>query len=573
MFSVLTPLSPPRCRGLLLPLLTMALFCLAGGSVQAQWQSESYSLKPGWNAIWLPLDVSHAAMEDLVPASVEEVWRWNANVAGTFSTNPDVSDVQWSVWRRGDPAGTTFGSMDPNYAYLIRVTTGTSPFFWSVKGKPVTPRYDWTSTGVNLVGFPMETPGSSTLRNLSRFFNYDPVLKQGPSTLFYNGGELSSVAPKNPLVIGNPNSYPVLRYQAYWVEAMSFTEYYGPLKIETSAAQGLRFGAETVSLSVRIKNVAVNSTGTQSVNVTLTPLASETPPAGQTAAAGGVPLRLRGDLDLNTGLYAYENVTGPLMRTLVPGEEREFIFTVDRSSLSNVEGTKYESLLSITDSLSLTRIVLPVTAESSSRSGLWVGAAVLNQVDFVEGNAATSKGAPATFPLRLILHSATGGTVRLLQQAYTGLQAGEDVVSDKETGFTAPAKAAARLSSAHFPLKLNQSGTGVLGLSGSVTFSVPLDYRASDNPFVHSYHPDHDNLDERFQSQLPAGRESNNITRSITLTFEGSNPSGFDPTWGSTSLGGTYTETITGLRAVPLTSSGRFQIQRASRAATFVTLP
>lgn len=563
----------PRCHGLIRLLAAVAACCLTATSLQAQWQTETYSLKAGWNAVWLPLDVSHATMEEVVPASVEEVWRWNANVAGTFNGVPNQTDLQWSVWRRGDPAGTTFGLMDPNYAYLIRVTTGTANFFWSVKGKPVTPRYDWTSTGVNLVGFPMETPGSSSLRNLTRFYNYDPVLKQLPTTLFYNGGELSSVAPKNPLAIGNPNSYQVLRHQAYWVQATSFTEYYGPLKIETSAAQGLRFGPETVSLSVRIKNVAVNSTNTQSVNVVITPQSSEAPPTGEAALAGPVPLRLRGDLDLNTGLYAYESVTGPLTRTLAPGEERELIFTVDRSSLSNVAGEKYESLLSITDSLNLTRIVLPVTAESTSRTGLWVGAAVLNQVDFVEGNASTAQGAPATFPLRLLLHSNAAGSVRLLQQAYTGLQAGADVVSDKENGFTAPAKAEARLSSAHFPKRLNTVGTGTLGLTSSLSFSVPLSFNAADNPFVHAYHPDHDNMDERFTAQLPAGRESNDVTRSITLTFESSNLSGFDPTWGSTSLGGTYTETITGLRAVPLVSTGRFLIQRVSQAATFVTTP
>jgi hypothetical protein len=198
---------------------------------------------------------------------------------------------------------------------------------------------------------------------------------------------------------------------------------------------------------------------------------------------------------------------------------------------------------------------------------------VLDKVEFIEGGTVMSKSTPAPYPLRLLLHSSTDGTVRLLQQAYIGAQGGVDVVSDKETGFTAPAKAESRLSSSHFPLRLKQSGTGVLGLTGTLTFSVPLGYTASDNPFVHAYHPDHDNKDERFQSVLPAGRESNNITRSITLTFESSNAAGFDPNWGATTLGGTYTETITGLRAVPLTTSGRFQIQRVSQAATFITQP
>lgn len=554
-------------------LLALAL-TLAAFTASAQWQTENYTLKPGWNAIWLPLDVSHLSIEETVPAQVVEVWRWNANVAGTFSTTPTQTDLQWSVWRRADPAGTNFGTMDGNYAYLIRVNPShVGNISWALNGKPLPPRYDWTSTGVNLVGFPVETPTSTSTRNLNRFYGFDPVLKTMPPTLFYNGGELSAVAPKNPLAIGNPNSYPLVRFQAYWVQATSYTEYYGPLQVTVSSTKGLAFGSEGASVEVRIKNVAVNSTNTQSVSVTLTPVASDPAPSGQTAPAGAVPLKLRGNFDLNTGLFAHINLSSPSTHVLAPGQEREFIFTVDRSQLTSAAGVKYASLLRITDSLNLTRIILPVSAETSSRAGLWVGAAVLDKVDFIEGNTATSKNAPATFPLRLILHSNASGSVRLLQQAYTGPQSGADVVSDKETGFTAPAKAQARLSSAHFPLRFKEVGTGVLGLSGNLTFSVPLSYTATDNPFVHIYHPDHDNKDERFQAILPAGRESNSVNRTITLTFTATNPAGFDPSWGSTTLGGTYTESVTGLRAVSLTASGRFQIQRVSQAAAFVTQP
>jgi hypothetical protein len=74
------------------------------------------------------------------------------------------------------------------------------------------------------------------------------------------------------------------------------------------------------------------------------------------------------------------------------------------------------------------------------------------------------------------------------------------------------------------------------------------------NPFVHAYHPDHDNLDARFENLLDAGRESPAVQRNITLTF--STPPAFNPAWGATQLGGTYTESITGLRAQPIVSSG-----------------
>jgi len=558
-------------------LLALAL-TLAASTASAQWQTETFALKPGWNAIWLPLDVSHASIEELVPAQVEEVWRWNATQALTFTDvpagAPSQTDLQWSVWRRFDPSGTTLGQIDGNYAYLIRVDpTLVGNISWPVKGVPLPPRYDWSSTGVNLVGFPIESPPSGSTRNLGRFFGFDPVLKALPATLFYNGGELSDVAPKNPLRIGNTSSFALNRFEAYWVQATSYTEYYGPVKVDVSTVGGLDFRAEGVSVAVRLKNV-VDITRSQSITVTLTPQASESPPAGQPANAGAVPLLLRGDLNLATGNFAYTALTGAVTHTLAPGAELELIFTVDRSQLGTVAGATFSSLLQITDSLNLTRVVLPVSAETTGRSGLWVGAAVIEKVDYQRGSTVTAnQAAPSLFPLRLLLHSNAAGSVRLIQQAYIGSHAGGTAVAAAEAAFVSPSKPTSRLSSAHFPVGTNLSGTGALGLSGALSFTVPLSYNSSNNPFVHRYHPDHDNMDERFTAILPAQRESPNVNRTVTLTFSSTNPTGFDPTWGSTTLGGTYTETVSGLRSTPISCSGSFILKRTEATPTFLVAP
>jgi hypothetical protein len=50
--------------------------------------------------------------------------------------------------------------------------------------------------------------------------------------------------------------------------------------------------------------------------------------------------------------------------------------------------------------------------------------------------------------------------------------------------------------------------------------TVPLAYEDQvSNPFLHSYHPDPDNLDAEFNATLPSGRESYSVTRRITLKF------------------------------------------------------
>ena len=80
-------------------------------------------------------------------------------------------------------------------------------------------------------------------------------------------------------------------------------------------------------------------------------------------------------------------------------------------------------------------------------------------------------------------------------------------------------------------------------------------------------------MDERFEITLPTGRESNAITRSIIFTFVPNNPNGFDPQWGGTRLGGTYRETVTGLRSLPIVCSGAFVIDRIADAEQFRTTP
>ena len=87
---------------------------------------------------------------------------------------------------------------------------------------------------------------------------------------------MSDVAPKNPLCIGDTSSFALNRFEAYWVQATSYTEYYGPVKVDIGTSRGLSFGSEGMSVALRLKNV-VELSRSQTVTVTLTPGASAAP--------------------------------------------------------------------------------------------------------------------------------------------------------------------------------------------------------------------------------------------------------------------------------------------------------
>ena len=64
--------------------------------------------------------------------------------------------------------------------------------------------------------------------------------------------------------------------------------------------------------------------------------------------------------------------------------------------------------------------------------------------------------------------------------------------------------------------------------------------------------------------------ESYAVTRTCSFTFTAAPPAGSAVTsgWGSRVLGGTYSETISGIHKQSITVSGTFELQRASEIGT-----
>jgi hypothetical protein len=99
--------------------------------------------------------------------------------------------------------------------------------------------------------------------------------------------------------------------------------------------------------------------------------------------------------------------------------------------------------------------------------------------------------------------------------------------------------------------------------AGTFQGTITLDYDHPLNPFKHVFHPDHNNLDERYEQKLPEGKEAFTVTRSLSLEFTATDPLGLNPpSWGDTELGGTYHETINGLHRSAIQASGTFRLVR-----------
>jgi hypothetical protein len=165
------------------------------------------------------------------------------------------------------------------------------------------------------------------------------------------------------------------------------------------------------------------------------------------------------------------------------------------------------------------------------------------------------------------------GRATLLSQAYIGTLASNPNVrgvTTSEAGLKQDQLGSAmRLTAAHMPLNRAVTAAGGFGAGATLTGIINLPFNDPTNPFVHQYHPDHDNKDARF-NPVQNGVESWTVNRMVTLSFSASAPAALSASWGSRALAGTYQEIITGIHRQPITLGGSFTLRRVSEIGTLV---
>jgi hypothetical protein len=555
-------------------LVLAVLWLVASSPARAQWLTQSFDLVAGWNAVYLHVDASHTVLDDLMAgpaaAPILEVWQWNPDVpAAQFTQSPAVpaaTGSPWSSWVRGQGPDAVLKRLTANTAYLVRVDAGIATLRWQVKGRPVAPRYLWTTTGLNFLGFPTPPDAPPSFED---FLRPAPALMNNLELVRYVGGPMG---PGNPVRVFALD-LPVRRGEAFWLRAGDYyNRYFGPFALELPPGRTLDFGDATSASSLRLRNLTA-----QELVVTLNLVASEAPPPGQPALLGAPPVLIRSERNLTDLTYSHYDLSTPRSWTLKPAgqpeSEVEIVLGVNRSLMSGQPGDRYAAVLRLTDSLGLTRVDLPVSAEITSRAGLWVGAVAVTQVrHYLTQYQKGSDGKPVLgpdgryqvesvkndlgnvgrpYPLRLILHTgADGGEARLLQRVYVGPKPDHTVgiVTREELLDPTQLAHARRISAVHLPWSANPvpwAGTGALRAGSAVNVVVTLSYDDAANPFLHTYHPDHDNLNATFDRRLDRGEESYDVRRDITLTPRAPADDFDSLTRGHNTLTGDYAEVIT----------------------------
>jgi hypothetical protein len=577
---------------------------------QAQWTTQTIQLHGGWNAVFVEVQPEPASCDAVLAGlPVESAWAFNRqHQAVQFIQDPSnlaPGNPDWLTWLPTNSPAASSSSLfafEARRAYLVKLPNNAGSVSWSLKGRPVLKPIEWLQHSLNLVGFAVAPSGGPSFQN---FFATSPAHAGQPIfRLNAQGQWIKVTAPASTFV--NPG-------EAYWIGCASPSTFSGPLAVDTGFRSGLPYGGTQVEMTLRIRNASASTR-----SFSLTRFTSAPPPASQSPLAGPVPLAYF-QMNLTNQLYGWSTLPSNLEKLdVAPGQEWELRLQVLRKLMtpSPDAEAEYQSVLEVADDAG-SRWLVPVTsygiqgapvAKAAAggfvpasetpvhpRAGLWAGMATLNKVSQpshpTTPNVPTATDSQTQF--RLLVHVNDQGQPRLLQKViqmwkngtvkpdpadpdkFIVDQPGHYVLLTDESltpNYTGAALSdgqpvGKRLSSSAFAFKepILMSGAGDFG-ANTLSCLVGLHYNDPLNPFKHSFHPDHNNLDERFEDTLPEGEESFTIQRQLALEFQSDDPNGYQiPGWGDTQLGGKYREVITGIHKSPIHVEGTFRLQRASR--------
>lgn len=554
--------------------------------VQASPVSQPITLHPGWNAIFLEVEPDSTDPADVFSSitDLQSVWQWNSR-AGTveFIQNPDLlvpEEPQMLVYIPGNEVVTNLHAINGNRAYLVQVG-GSGDQVLTVTGDPLLPHHDWKSNSFNFVGFHL---AGSAEPNFGDFFLSSPAHADQNIYLLNN---LTGAWEK----VVNPFLEDMQRGEAFWIYCNGSSSFNGPVSATLEQSTGLHYGRISSEQDVILKN---DSAYQRTITLALPELLS------------GVEVVHHWTYDEANSMPKWVPFPSALQMELAAGEAQRLRIGVRRIGLT--ADVAYETNLAVDDNQGYT-FDIPMSVTGISYDGLWTGYATIDKVsdqNRVSGNVQETIPLPAgsEFDFRLIIHADQSGTVRLLSEVIQMWQPStwkpdpndpgtqiidqpgqpvllaDDSLIGAYTGYTLrdgqpvgrriSAPVFPRIAAADLPFDDADAASGgsFNPVSGAYLEEVvTLAPEDQTNPFRHLFHPSHLNEDPAYQ-----------IARTIRLTFAEEDEDGVPITglpslnWGSSEIGGIYTETITGLHNKPIYIQGSFVLHRVSDVVT-LTMP
>ena len=504
----------------LIKISALALLVLMAGVAHSEMVSQSFTLHPGWNAIFLEIEPQSTAPGTVfgTVTNLQSVWMWNpAGNTVEFIQDPDEmlpDEPDWLVYFPGNPVVTSLKAIHGNRAYLLKIG-GSSTTTITVEGIPLVPVPRWKPNSFNLVGFHI---GQGNHPSFSQFFASDPALA-GQDIYVLDDATDTWVKVSHPSSLMSDG-------QAFWIYCNGSSTFTGPVSVQPELVDGLIFGSQLTELDLEIKNASLED---KDISLTISGLSSNIYYWGSVEENG-------------ERIPRWIPFSNPLDLSIPAGSFQKLRIGAKRAGL---QAQDYEANLAVTDNAS-TSVLVPVS----------ITARLLSEVVqmWQEG---TWKPDPNDLGKWVV--DQPGHFVLLANNGLIANYSGAALRDGRPVG--------RRISAPAFPrIKKEERSLGIMNpADGNMTTTIHLAPDDPTNPFRHLYHPDHREAAQSYE-----------VTRNITMTFSDVDPDGrpipgiFEMTQGSAQVGGIYEESITGLHRHLLKIKGTFLLHKVSNVSTLI---
>lgn len=566
-------------------ILVLVVIGSATSPARAATSEQVITLQPGWNAIYLELQPEQRDIATVFAGlPIASVWRWRPNADGAqFVRDPGegLENIEgWFAWfpqPRPDAFLTNLYQIEGGTAYLVRLE-GSQSRQITISGRPLFRPRAWQSNAFSLTGLPVD-PGNAP--SFAEYFARSPAHAGQPVYTLESDGRWRLVT--------SPASQAIQSGRAYWIYTRGNSNYQGPMQVVLDQGESLEFTAALQEITLVLRNYS-GATGSFEI---------------QRLGGDTLPLLYRLE-DPETGEIAWPQLRDSLILDAPANTDIFLTLAVDRVRFN---ASRMEQVLSVRDEQG-TRVLLfaggntiqpflPAVAKGGvakavgdGYAGLWVGEIEIQKVSEAQQAGTTPTSTTRTFVQRVLMHVDNAGQTRLLKDVIQMWQDGTTVPSALDPTLDEVAQPGRHVLLTNKDLIGLYSGASTRdGTSVGIRYStVGYDFEGDaleldgdfggdrtlqgavvvepdlpTNPFLHRYHPDHNNLDEQF---LNYREEAFRVVRDMQFVFSASPPEANPlPGWGDTRIGGTFEEAIVGLHRNPIFVSGRFELRRVSAVA------
>jgi len=576
--------------------LFIIMFCWAAWAQPVY--EQTIELSPGWNSVYLEVQPEPSDPEMLFQGlPVESVWTYVPRTSSVdFVRNPN--EGLWNVpnWLVYKPEGqleavtTNLYKIAVNRCYLIQIG-GTQQITWTVSGTPSLRKTKWVPNSLNLVGFPLDPDAPPTFRDY-----FEPSEAHAGQEIY----QLNSNGTWGLI----PDTTPMKSGEAYWVYCDGTSEYFGLLDIDSMGNSSFDYDTLLNEKQLLIKNLSDSGSITFEVRPSANPLALSYWHFDEEEKVNVWP-----------EFPSIHTIDAPqgYRKSLRLGVRRaDFIHDNAEQILEIRDGMGSRYLLPLKAKVYRPPGYSPSMSRAAALTGLWAGRVSIRAVSESQTGSQIPTAVSRAFNYRIIVHVDANGVARLLKHVVFMYTEGSYRQIENHID---PAQPLYEVSEIAKPVLLTDESRipefeGVVlldsgDLIGRRLSTVAYDFEGSElemvgnfgeignaiepyklvcniilerdhptNPFLHRYHPDHNNLDPFYlpydtdpATGEPVVEESFKVTRIMEFGFTEEPPTSATPLgWGSSLLGGIFRETLSGLHKHDIVVEGEFRLELVSSA-------